>query len=151
MTLRFVAYGRPQAQGSKVRTKYAMRDSNDATLTPWRNTVSGAARVGMTLDGLSRIDAPVHVRCLFFFDRPRSHYRTGKNAHLLRDNAPTHPIRVGDLDKLQRALFDAITDSGAWADDALVADVRAGKRWTSSVGPMQTPGVIVEITPAALP
>lgn len=151
MSLRFVAYGRPAAQGSKVRTKYALRDSNDATLTPWRNTVSHAAHAAMTLDGLQRITEPVHVRALFYFDRPASHWRTGRNAHLLRDNAPTRPGRVGDLDKLQRALFDAITDSGAWADDALVADVRAGKHWTSPSGPMSSPGVIVEITPAALP
>lgn len=140
--LAFVAYGRPAAQGSKVRTKYAMRDSNDATLTPWRNTISHAAHEA--LDG-PRLDGDVRVNCTFYFDRPRSHYRTGKNAHLLKDDAPRHPRRVGDLDKLQRALFDAITDSGAWLDDAQVTDVRAAKRWTCPSGPMQIPGAVVEV------
>ena len=149
--LAFVAYGKPAAQGSKVRTKYALRDSNDATLTPWRNTVSHAAHTAATADGLERIATPVHVRAAFYFDRPRTHYRTGRNAHLLRDNAPALPQRVGDIDKLQRALLDAITDSGVWVDDALVTDIRAFKRWTGSDAAMQQPGVVVEIHPAPLP
>jgi crossover junction endodeoxyribonuclease RusA len=149
MRVCFVAYGHPRPQGSKVRTKYAMRDSNDAQLTPWRNTVSHAAHLAQ--EATPRIDTPVHLRVAFYFDRPRSHYRTGRNAHLLRDNAPALPIRVGDVDKLQRALFDGITDSGLWTDDALVAVVWAARRWTAPDAAMQTPGAVVEITPAPLP
>lgn len=149
--LAFVAYGKPCAQGSKVRTKYALRDSNDAQLTPWRNTVSGAARQAATLDALPRLDGDLAVRATFYFDRPRAHYRTGRNAHLLRDGAPAYPRRVGDIDKLLRALLDAITDSGAWLDDAQVTHIRAAKRWTDPLGPMPSPGVVVEVYPAALP
>lgn len=148
MTLAFVVYGKPAAQGSKIRTKYALRDSNDHQLTPWRNSVSLSAHLEQ--QGAARIDHPVHVRCVFYFDRPKSHYRTGRNAHLLRDNAPTVPTRVGDIDKLQRALLDGITDSGVWVDDSLVTSIRAEKRWTAPDAAMQVPGAVVEISKARL-
>ena len=87
MRLAFVAYGRPIPQGS-VRSLGAGRPSihnNARTLLPWRDTISGAARTAAALDGWKRTDLPVSVYVTFYFDRPRSHYRTGRNAHLLRD------------------------------------------------------------------
>jgi len=39
---------------------------------------------------------------------------------MLRDNAPTHPHRKPDLDKLTRSTLDAIGSAGAWRDDAQV-------------------------------
>ena len=60
---------------------------------------------------------PVGVAVHFLFPRPKSHYRTGKNAHLLRAGAPDRPTTrsVGDTDKLCRAILDslAVTSGGA--------------------------------------
>jgi crossover junction endodeoxyribonuclease RusA len=140
--LAFTAYGKPAAQGSKIRTKYALRDSNDQQLTPWRNSVSLAAHLEQ--QGRPRISEPVHVTVAFYFDRPKAHYRTGRNADLLRNNAPAVPTRVGDIDKLCRALLDGITDSGVWTDDSLVTRLTAEKRWTDTA--MPSPGAVVEIT-----
>lgn len=142
MTFTFTVYGKPAAQGSKIRTRYAMRDSNDKQLTPWRNSVSLSAHLEQ--QGAPRIDHPVEVAVTFYFDRPKAHYRTGRNADLLRDNAPAYPTRVGDIDKLQRALLDGITDSGVWTDDCLVVRVTADKQWTGDA--MPTPGAVVRIS-----
>lgn len=121
-------HGIPIPQGSKVANFHApgVRDSNDKKLRPWRKTVRAQAedvvRHHDTLTG------PVKVWVRFTFTRPPSHYRTGRNAYLVRDAAPRFPGRLhGDIDKLVRAIFDALTDAAVWADDTQVVDVRARK------------------------
>jgi crossover junction endodeoxyribonuclease RusA len=52
---------------------------------------------------------PVSVRVTFAFPRPKSHFRTGKNAHLLRDDHPFYKQGKPDTDKLQRAIGDSLT------------------------------------------
>src|SRR5206468_58994 len=65
---------------------------------------------------------PVDVGLYFYFPRPKSHYRTGRNSHLLKDPATEYKPSKPDLDKLVRAALDAITQSGRiWRDDAQVA------------------------------
>lgn len=62
---------------------------------------------------------PVRVRFSFTFPRPKSHFRTGKNAHLLRDDAPTCHTKIPDVLKLTRAVEDALTGI-VWKDDAQI-------------------------------
>lgn len=122
-------YGLPIPQGSKVANFHApgVRDSNDKKLRPWRRKIRDHAKDVLTYH--DTITGPVRVWVRFTFTRPPAHYRTGRNAHLLRDQAPRLPIGhgLGDIDKLQRAIFDALTDAGAWSDDRLIVDVRARK------------------------
>ncbi|CAI9417234.1 RusA family crossover junction endodeoxyribonuclease [Nocardioides sp. T2.26MG-1] len=118
-------HGRPITQGSKTKNRYGMHDDNAKVLKPWRAAVRAAAEdAGRYHD---TITGPVRVWIRFTFDRPPSHYRTGRNAHLLKADAPRFPTHKNDVDKLQRACFDAITDAQVWADDGLVVDVRARK------------------------
>lgn len=63
----------------------------------------------------------VHVTAVFYFPRPKSHYRTGKNAHLLRDDAPSYKAGHPDLDKLQRAIGDSLTGIVVRDDKQIVA------------------------------
>lgn len=121
-------YGIPIPQGSKVANFHApgVRDSNDKKLRPWRKTVRTQAED--TCRYHDTITGPVRVWVRFTFTRPPSHYRTGRNAHLLREAAPLFPGRLhGDVDKLVRAIFDALTDAKVWSDDTQVVDVRARK------------------------
>lgn len=123
-------YGTPAPQGSKRvlgRTKTGrtiLGEASDNT-APWRSDVMTAARA--VLEGLgwpTPLDRPVRARMVFTFARPRGHYRTGKNSHILRDDAPSRPVgrNLGDLCKLARATEDALTAAGVWADDSLVVD-----------------------------
>lgn len=145
--MRIVAYGKPVTQGSKTRTRYSMRDDNADKLKPWREHVHHAAL--KALDGKPRIEGPVVVDIVFWFDRPAGHYRTGRNAHLLRDSAPEFPDNKnsGDIDKLQRACFDALTTAGVWRDDSQVVRVLAVKRFCERSAPMQKPGVVIDVLP----
>jgi crossover junction endodeoxyribonuclease RusA len=73
--------------------------------------------------------------------RPRGHYGSGKNSKLVKLSSPPHPIVAPDLDKLVRCVGDAITDAGAWGDDAQVVALHAAKRYVD-----HHPGVRIVIT-----
>lgn len=145
--MRIIAYGKPITQGSKTRTRYGMYDANTATLKPWRERLHHAALEA--LDGRPRIDGPVVVDVTFWFDRPQNHYRTGKNAHLLRDSAPAFPDNKGsgDVDKLQRACFDSLTSAGIWRDDCQVVKVNAVKRFCDPAAGVDKPCVVIDVLP----
>lgn len=124
-TLYFVVHGVPAPQGSKTRTRYGMREDNPRT-EPWRNAVAAAASKAML--GQPPLTGPVRMTAVFRFPRPRSHYRTGRHAGQLRPSAPVHHGQSPDLDKLCRAIFDAISGI-AIRDDALIAELVCVKRW----------------------
>ncbi|WP_282580317.1 RusA family crossover junction endodeoxyribonuclease [Nocardioides sp. InS609-2] len=144
----FICHGTPITQGSKTRNRYGMHDDNAKVLKPWRKKVREHAE-----DATRYVDpftGPVQVWIRFTFDRPRSHYRTGRNAHLLRTGAPRFPTFKNDIDKLQRAAFDAMTDAKVWLDDGQVVDVRAHKFYADEhelALPRAGVAVIVEALP----
>lgn len=123
--------GTPIPQGSKtasvIKGRAILRDANDAKLKPWRAHVDATARDAMRYH--DTITGPVRVWLTFAFPRPTSHYRTGRNAELLKDTAPRAATShgLGDVDKLTRAVFDALTTAQVWTDDALVIDTRVRK------------------------
>lgn len=138
--------GKPITQGSKVKGRYGnIRDDNAETLHPWRVQVTAAAVDA--LSGRARITGACEVSVWFYFERPASHFGTGRNAQQLKDNAPAYPdnVKSGDIDKLQRALFDALTAAGVWKDDSLVARVYAEKLWTGGAG-MTIPGARIHVS-----
>jgi Holliday junction resolvase RusA-like endonuclease len=64
---------------------------------------------------------PVKVTIDYYFDRPKSMQRKkdeGKN--ICHTKKP-------DLDNLNKAVLDALSDSGIWHDDRQVADLRSRK------------------------
>jgi len=72
---------------------------------------------------------PVRVSFLFRFKRPKSHYRTGRNAHILKDDAPQFHTQTPDLDKLIRSTQAALS-SVVWRDDSQVCKYgRVEKQW----------------------
>jgi crossover junction endodeoxyribonuclease RusA len=52
-----------------------------------------------------------------------------------------------DLDKLVRALCDALTQCGAWGDDAQLIHLHATKRYVGTSDVLNVPGVVVDIGP----
>ena len=140
--------GRPAPQGSKRafvirggprKGQAAVIESSHDRVKSWRQAVLDAALNAQ--DAFAPADdpgfplaGPLEVSMVFVMPRPKSHYRTGRNAHLLRDSAPAYPHGKPDVSKLCRAAEDALTDAGIWADDAQVVryDV-LGKCWEGQV------------------
>ena len=78
---------------------------------------------------LTPLVGPLEVHAYFVYARPASHYGTGRNAHQLKPSAPAMKHTAPDLDKLQRALGDALTQAGTIRDDARIVVWHAVKRW----------------------
>lgn len=73
---------------------------------------------------------PVALDLTFSFVRPKSHYGKRKGEPTLRQDAPAVPVgaNVGDIDKLSRAVLDAL--SGVlYHDDRQVASLTVAKRY----------------------
>jgi Holliday junction resolvase RusA-like endonuclease len=121
----FTVTGTPVTQGSKtgfvVKTASGHRaivaDQNAKKLKPWREAVRQDAITAMA--GRDPFTGPVTVTVRFALARPSSAPKT-------RRTWPTG-ARSGDVDKLLRAILDALTDAGVFADDAQVVRAEAIK------------------------
>ncbi|MCR3719156.1 Holliday junction resolvase RusA (prophage-encoded endonuclease) [Prauserella flava] len=111
---------------------------------PWRADIR--EHVLARHDG-TPLDGPIVASLVFFMPRPKSHYRTGCNAHLLRSRAPTRPTGKPDIDKLARAVLDALGSDGLniWHDDAQVVELHASKHYIFA--PDKKPGVLIRLNP----
>lgn len=109
-----------------------MYDDNAKTLKPWRELVEVMARSTAQTRRWVKTALPCRVDLLFAFERPRGHYGTGRNSARLRSDAPPWPITTpssGDIDKLARAVLDALTAADIWRDDVQVAMLVTAKVW----------------------
>lgn len=73
---------------------------------------------------------PMMLELVFWFPRPASHFGKRKGKQYLKPSAPLQPIsaRLGDIDKLCRAVLDSLT-SVVYHDDRQVVDLLARKRY----------------------
>ena len=131
----FHVRGNPAPQGSKSAFRRGSRVvlvETSKRLPRWREAVQTAA-----LTHLTPIPAgvPVRVEIHFVMPRPKS----------LPKSRPTPPAvkRIGDLDKLCRAILDGL-DGPAYADDSQVTVLVADKRIAE---PGEEPGARIHVSP----
>jgi len=139
-------YGIPAPQGSKRHLGNGVMVESSTKVKPWRQAVTYAAREAMP-DGWQPLNGPLRLAVVFTFARPKGHFRSGRNAHLLRDAAPPRPAGMPDLSKLVRSTEDALTDAGVWVDDARVVSCAAEKRYARDGHPdaLITPGAVIHV------
>jgi Holliday junction resolvase RusA-like endonuclease len=130
--LTFTAVGEPAPAGSKrafvVNGRARMVESSKK-VRPWWQAVAGAAQEAIGEDWEPLL-GPVLVEIVFFIKRPGYHYGTGRNAGVLRANAPMFVDKKPDVDKLERTVLDALKGAGVYRDDAQVARLTADKRYS---------------------
>ena len=97
----------------------------------WRKTVASYGRIAMRGAELEVLREAIIVEADLYIPRPNGHYRTGKNAHLLRAGAPAYPGSKPDLTKLWRSTEDALTGIVWEADEAIVGQ-RVSKRYADA-------------------
>lgn len=121
--------GRAVPQGSLTLMKSRSTGKDLAKYAPnvmeWRMKVTTYAREAIDLDPV--FEGPIGIRITFELARPQYHFGTGKNADALVKSAPVYPNSAPDLDKLVRAVLDALTDARVWKDDGQVVWVQANK------------------------
>lgn len=129
--------GVPRPQGSlKVLPNGGVKYS-DRTYE-WRRLVTATVR--HACEGHERLGGPLVLHVVFELPRPAGHLGTGRNAGVLRASAPCSPTTAPDLDKLIRAIDDALTDAGVWRDDAQVVELRARKQYAAG-----EPGCVIHV------
>ena len=142
MTFTCRVYGLPVAQGSKhpfrnkATGKIQMVESSKR-LKPWRQEIAAVATDQMSGPPWT---TPVSVWANFIFSRPAGHYGSGRQANVLKPSAPGVPAgRKNDLEKLVRALHDALTGI-VFRDDGQVVQLHAQKVYGDR------PAVEIEVT-----
>jgi Holliday junction resolvase RusA-like endonuclease len=137
--------GLPAPQGSKRHVGNGVMVESSKHVKPWREAVKYAALEAVG-DAWTLLDGPLAVAMIFTFMRPKGHYRTGRNAHLLRNAAPVRPATIPDLSKIVRSTEDALTDAGVWADDSRVVELFTEKRYANEgLDALERPGVVIRI------
>lgn len=114
----FEVVGNPAAQGSKRHVGGGRMVEMAKGHAPWRAAVAAAARdvaPDVPLDG------PLTLDVEFRFPMPKS------RARRLRDAGRAPKTTAPDLDKLVRAVGDALTAGGLITDDARITEVHASK------------------------
>lgn len=118
MSIRVFVPGQPAPQGSKRHVGHGIMVESCKQVKPWRSDIRShlldAAGQPLHVFG----DAPVHVSLEFIMRRPKSAPK--------RTTPPA--VKKPDLDKLARAVLDAISSAGVWGDDSQVVSARLKKR-----------------------
>jgi Holliday junction resolvase RusA-like endonuclease len=128
----FTVDGRPTTQGSKVRTRWGIRESGGDNLVLWREAVRATA-VQVRGDN-APLTGPLGITLAFRLPAPKSRPKRRR----------TWPIgkNAGDLDKLARAVLDGLTTSHLIDDDGLFVEALVAKEYP--IGD-EVPGVSVRI------
>jgi Holliday junction resolvase RusA-like endonuclease len=127
--LRVTVLGRAEPGGSKSAftpphaSRPVLVDANPRA-APWKLVVASAVYDAWGEQPL--LTGPLEVQHDFYQRRPRSHYRTGRNEHLVRHSAPAFPLVRPDYGKLARPVDDALTGL-VWRDDAQIVEARIRK------------------------
>jgi Holliday junction resolvase RusA-like endonuclease len=157
--LMVTVWGTPAPQGSKTARpiytgrgdakvftgKVAQVESSKSRVHMWRQDVVAETRRVIQAASWITMTGPVEVTIHFALARPKSHYRTGRYAHLLRDNAPLYPTHAPDIDKTVRATLDALTTAGVWCDDGQVSHLVATKDFCDELA-TKHPGAFITIS-----
>ena len=126
----FEVDGKPEPQGSKfaiiVKGRAQVIDDNPHALKAWRKAVAGAAREAV--GGRPPLDVACSLEAVFYMPRPKTVTRP-------------EPTVKPDLDKLLRALMDALKTGGVYTDDARVTRISIEEVYG------QHPGVSVTVMP----
>jgi Holliday junction resolvase RusA-like endonuclease len=145
-----IVHGNPAPQGSKRHVGRGILVESSKHVGPWRNAVRFDAATAVEHLGdrwPGALDGPLVLDMVFTTTRPKNHYRTGRNAHLLRDDAPARPASPPDLSKLARSTEDALKDAGVYVDDARIVEYGRLAKVYAGEDPdaLASPGAVIRI------
>jgi crossover junction endodeoxyribonuclease RusA len=131
--LQFFVAGTPAPKGSMraipfragKNLRVSVKNDNPATKA-WMGMVALQARQAMK--GGEPLDRAVEVTLRFLLPRPLKHHGTRG----LLASAPQHAATKPDIDKLVRAVLDALTGV-VWVEDSRVIDVHARKDYGDKI------------------
>jgi Holliday junction resolvase RusA-like endonuclease len=128
MRLTVIGVALPQGSKSAFKTKTGRVVVTDGkksgSLREWRAAVGACARLWLSQHGMpAPLDGPVKLSVTFFMPRPKS-----------APKRVTRPATKPDLDKLVRAVGDALTGI-AYTEDSRIVELRATKEFAVDASP----------------
>ena len=139
MTVNWTTIGEAAPQGSKRHVGNGVMIESSKKLPVWREQlINDIARAA---DGCV-FESGVQVTLIFKFPRLKSHFNSKGQ---LKPNAPFFKTTKPDIDKLCRAVLDAITLSGVIRDDALCFSIEAQKVYCQLGESPGVSGTIMEL------
>lgn len=142
--LEIIAYGTPGPQGSKrfvgVKGGRGVMIESSKSVKPWREAVKWAAveacGVALPESAAPVVCGAIAVEMIFTLSKPKGAPK----------GRQTWPDRKPDLSKLVRSTEDALTDAGAWEDDARIVSCLARKVFPNEdPDALQSPGAVIRI------
>ena len=130
MEIAFDVIGRPSPQGSKKSIGNNRFIESSKYLPAWRNAVKLAADDAVNMNDWARVSGPVELEVMFYLDRPSTISATKR----------PHPTVPPDLDKLVRAIGDALTGV-VYDDDSQVIRCLAWKVYADT----RVPGAFIRV------
>jgi Holliday junction resolvase RusA-like endonuclease len=116
--------GRPvlNGRGEKIWTARAYQEKPESWVSAIRCTA-------IKYVPSEPIVGPCRVDCTWVFQRPDSHFGTGKNEGKLRANAPHWHIQTPDRDNLDKTLLDTLTELQFWKNDNVACSGLLNRIW----------------------
>ena len=121
MSIEFAIPGRPQHQ-----VRHRDRAGGRGKFDPCRRAKRQFALLARWWAPPVPLAGPLQVDMVFYFARPKSHYRTGRYAGQVKATAPLFHTSRPDRDNLEKFVLDALAGL-FWTNDARVCDGRSRK------------------------
>ena len=129
--LDMVIPGDPRAQ---KRHRYRRQGNKIISYDPSSAEKKTVATIMRSMWSKRPLKGAISVAITFHCKRPKSHYRTGRNAHLLKASVPVVKITKPDIDNYVKFYMDCGKDI-LWKDDSQVIRLEAWKVYEDAEGP----------------
>jgi len=133
--IQFFAPGEPKGQPRPraVSINGSIRMYTPSIVKAWRTSIKIAA-INAGVRPAEPIAGPISVNLGFVFERPKSHFRSGKYSHELKPGAIEDHIKKPDVDNLSKAVLDVLTELKFWLDDSQVTSLLTAKNFGDHQG-----------------
>jgi len=119
-TISFVVYGNPQALKRHRSFKSGIH------IDPSKGDKADFLTLAIEKKPQQPWRQPIALHVEFFFQRPKSHYGTGRNADKLKPSAPDYHTSTPDTDNLIKFVCDSL-NGVFYKDDSYICSVKAVK------------------------
>lgn len=112
---------------------------------PWMKEV--AKQGGIAWAGRDPLDGPLWLDAFFYESRPSGHYLQRKAGRVLRPDAPAYPesTETHDVDKMRRAISDALKNGGVIVDDKRIVGGEAWKDFVENAEGIDEPLAMIRV------
>ena len=80
-----------------------------------------------------KMTKPIKCTLNFYCKRPKNHYKSGKNSHILKDISPKYNTNNKDLDNMVKFVLDALNDK-LYTYDSLIFEIICSKLYSENDG-----------------